>query len=194
VVFEPVNQIARARNCGARAAQGRFLLFVDADTTISSDLLAAALAALADGTTCGGGATLSTSDTIPKAAARMITLWNWISRRSQMAAGCFLFCLREGWEAVGGFPTSLYAGEELKFSRALRRWGKKRGLRFRILPQRVDTSMRKVEWFTPWQIRRRMLGYMLFPWRLRRRDACAIWYERPKTTTPPPDNEDTHHA
>ena len=30
VVFEPINQISRARNCGAAAALGDFLIFVDA--------------------------------------------------------------------------------------------------------------------------------------------------------------------
>lgn len=43
VVFEPVNQISRARNAGARASAGRFLIFADADTVVSPGLLAAAL-------------------------------------------------------------------------------------------------------------------------------------------------------
>jgi hypothetical protein len=90
-----------------------------------------------------------------------------------------VFCLREGWEAAGGFPTSVYASEELWFSRALKRWGKPRGLRFRILRECVDTSMRKLVWYSPWQLTWRMLSFLLFPWRLRRREACAIWYDRP---------------
>src|SRR5690606_31223532 len=32
VVFEPINQISRARNTGARAGSGDWLLFVDADS------------------------------------------------------------------------------------------------------------------------------------------------------------------
>src|SRR5205823_2793019 len=32
VVFEPINQIARARNTGAAAATGDWLLFIDADS------------------------------------------------------------------------------------------------------------------------------------------------------------------
>ncbi len=35
VVFEPINQISRARNAGAKAARGRYLIFLDADTIIS---------------------------------------------------------------------------------------------------------------------------------------------------------------
>ena len=42
VVFEPINQIARARNTGAQASRGQQLIFVDADTRICAELLAAA--------------------------------------------------------------------------------------------------------------------------------------------------------
>jgi glycosyltransferase involved in cell wall biosynthesis len=192
VVFEPMNQIARARNCGASAATGRFLLFVDADTVVSPELLGAALDALGRGDTCGGGATIGSSDDLGKAATRSMGFWNRISRTCGLAAGCFVFCLREGWEAVGGFPTSVYASEEIWFSRALRRWGKPKGLRFRILPERVDTSMRKLVWFTPWQLTWHIFSIVLFPWRLRSREACAMWYERPKQTNDPNDQDKNH--
>ncbi|HEX4644727.1 MAG TPA: glycosyltransferase [Verrucomicrobiae bacterium] len=38
VVFEPVNQIARARNKGAEAASGDWLIFVDADSHPTPEL------------------------------------------------------------------------------------------------------------------------------------------------------------
>src|SRR5262249_18996054 len=40
VVFEPINQIARARNTGAAAATGDWLIFVDADSKPSRELFA----------------------------------------------------------------------------------------------------------------------------------------------------------
>jgi glycosyltransferase involved in cell wall biosynthesis len=39
VVFEPFNQIARARNAGAVRASGDWLIFVDADSQPSRELL-----------------------------------------------------------------------------------------------------------------------------------------------------------
>src|SRR5262245_66406239 len=40
VVFEPVNQISRARNAGAGRASGNWLLFIDADSHPSPELFA----------------------------------------------------------------------------------------------------------------------------------------------------------
>ena len=37
VVIEPIRQISRARNTGAKAAKGANLIFVDADTIVPSD-------------------------------------------------------------------------------------------------------------------------------------------------------------
>ena len=56
VVFEPVNQIARARNAGAAATEAEYLVFVDADTRIEAALLTRALHLLRDGRCVGGGA------------------------------------------------------------------------------------------------------------------------------------------
>src|SRR2546425_7340248 len=55
VVFEPVNQIARARNRGAAAATGQWLLFVDADSRASPELFAAVAGQIPNGRRGGGG-------------------------------------------------------------------------------------------------------------------------------------------
>src|SRR5882724_6787627 len=46
VVFEPVNQIGRARNRGAEAATGDWLLFVDADSQPGRELMSEVAAAI----------------------------------------------------------------------------------------------------------------------------------------------------
>src|SRR5256884_4323305 len=56
VVFEPMNQISRARNKGASAATGDWLVFVDADSYPSGKLFADLSAAIRSGRHLGGGA------------------------------------------------------------------------------------------------------------------------------------------
>ena len=58
VVFEPVNQIGRARNAAAGAAAGDWLVFVDADSHPTAALFAAAADAMASGRCLAGGSTV----------------------------------------------------------------------------------------------------------------------------------------
>ncbi len=180
VVFEPRNQIARARNAGGRAARGEWLVFVDADTAVPAPLLREALDLLASGTASGGGSVFRMDGIRHRMGNAMVRLWNWISRTFHVAAGSFLFVRRDAFEAVGGFPESVYAGEELGFSLAVRRWGRKRGLVFRVLDRHpVVTSARKMEWYPAWQILGTVLLFGLCPFLARSRTFCRIWYRRP---------------
>src|SRR5689334_23582957 len=58
VVFEPINQIARARNRGAAAATGDWLVFVDADSHPSKELFADVVAQIKSGRCLAGGCTV----------------------------------------------------------------------------------------------------------------------------------------
>ncbi|MDR3460585.1 MAG: glycosyltransferase [Verrucomicrobiae bacterium] len=58
VVFEPVNQISRARNSGAAAATGDWLVFVDADSHPGAELFADLAKEIQSGTCFAGGATI----------------------------------------------------------------------------------------------------------------------------------------
>ncbi len=59
VVFEPVNQISRARNTGAAAATGDWLVFVDADSYPSRELFADLASVIQSGRCLGGGAVVA---------------------------------------------------------------------------------------------------------------------------------------
>ena len=186
VVFEPHNQIARARNTGGRAALGEWLVFVDADTTIPSPLLREALALLESGSAAGGGSLFLMEGAEGGAAGRMVRLWTWISRRFRLAAGSFLFVRRDAFDAVGGFPETMYAGEEVVFSMAVRRWGRARGLPFLVLEDHpVRTSGRKLRWFSHGTLLATFLLMTLCPWLARSRAFCRIWYRRPAAPPTP---------
>jgi hypothetical protein len=60
-------------------------------------------------------------------------------RMARLATGCFLFCTRSAFVAVGGFDEAFYGAEELVMSQALKRHGK-----FVVLRQAVTTSGRKL--------------------------------------------------
>jgi len=124
VVEVAKRQIAATRNAGARASTGELLVFVDADTHVHAALVAEALAALRSGAV-GGGARVTFHQAVPAwvriAMALFTPLYFGLGR---WAAGCFVFCTRAAFEAAGGFDEGTYAGEEIHFSRALKRLGR----------------------------------------------------------------------
>ena len=185
VVSEPVNHISRARNAGALASRGQYLVFVDADTLIPPLLLSAALEALASGRICAGGATITMVPTPSGVGFRLLALWNAFSKRARLAAGSFIFVRRDAFLAVGGFSLKVYASEELWFSRAVKRWGAPRGLSFVILDRPpAITSARKIEWYSGGTLLATALLLFVFPFAVRSRTLCWLWYRRPRATGP----------
>ncbi len=181
VVFEPVNQISRARNAGAKAAQGAWLVFLDADTLLPAELLARAIENLRAGKIAGGGALMEMDGPIDPRYQRVVDGWTWVSRKLQWAAGSFVYCTREGFDAVGGFSLKVYAGEEVFFSHAYTKWARRQGRTFCIVESpRVRTSARKMQWYSPAQMLG-LLGVMIVcPMAVRSKRLCAFWYRRPK--------------
>lgn len=181
VVFELVNQIARARNAGASESRGRYLIFVDADTRISSDLLAESLRRLATGRVVGGGSVIHFEGPISAVGRFGIGLWERISKLTQTAAGSYLFCRADAFRAVGGFDARLYAGEEVCLSRQLKKWGRAQELDFQIIcTAPAQTSARKLKWYSGPQILGWVCLIMLFPLAVRSRRLCGFWYKRPE--------------
>jgi hypothetical protein len=175
VVFEPINQISRARNCGAKAAKGKYLIFLDADTTLSQQLLGETLKLLSTGEIAGGGTVLDYSGTKLLRVKLLIWFWNFLSRFRKLAAGLYLFCLKQAWEDIGGFDETVYIAEELIFSKHLKKWAKKHNMKFRILDIPIRTSLRKFYWFSY----RKMVFNLAFGFFVKgNKDKCRVWYER----------------
>ena len=169
----PVNyrQIAATRNAGAREAAGEWLVFVDADTTISEAALREAIAALKTGAV-GGGCLVRFDGRVPRYGRVLIALVLPVYRALGLAAGCFLFCTRQAFDAVGGFDERLFAAEEAVLSRALRRRG-----RFVLLRTAVMTSGRKLRAHSAREVMGTLLRLAITgPKAVRQRDGLELWY------------------
>src|SRR5213083_2033722 len=91
----PINrrQIAAARNAGARASQGQYLFFVDADTRINGTHITEAVAALDAGCT-GGSARVTIDGCIPLWGRVLIRTFCTLYFGLNLGAGAFLFTSR----------------------------------------------------------------------------------------------------
>ena len=178
VVREPENQISRARNRGAEAATGDWLLFVDADSQPSPALFEDMIDALESGDVLGGGCTLRLEE---RAWLVRVALWGWtrLSRWRRWPAGSFCFCRADAFREEGGFSLELYAGEEVELFRRLKRRARRERERIVILRKHpMLTSGRKVRLYSAREwgafVARAVLG-LGRP--LRDREACGHWYD-----------------
>ncbi len=178
VVFEPINQIARARNSGAAAASGDWLVFVDADSQPSVELLEEVAEQIESGRVLAGGCTVKLAGDYPWANLG-VKLWNGISLSLRWLAGSFIFCEADGFRKVGGFNNELFAAEELDLSRRLKRLAREQGKQIIILHQHpLLTSARKIRLYTARELALFMARTVLSGGKtLNSREACHAWYD-----------------
>ncbi|AKC83159.1 hypothetical protein IMCC26134_10900 [Verrucomicrobia bacterium IMCC26134] len=179
VVFEGINQIGRARNTGAGAASGEWLLFIDADSQPSRALLADAAALtcrrdvmLAGATVALDGATL---------AYRLVCgVWNTASRLRRLVAGSFILVRAAAFREVGGFDLKFFAGEELDLALRLQKTVGRRERQRTIILHRhpLVTSARKLHLYRKGEMARFILKWIFRPFKTAaNREDCALWYD-----------------
>lgn len=178
VVFEPLNQIARARNTGARAAAGDWLVFVDADSHPGAELFAGVAEQIRSGCCLAGGCTVKMDGNYP-IADWATGQWNFVSRTLRWMAGSFIFCDARAFRKIGGFNEALFASEEIDFSKRLKKLARVEKKKIVILHRHpILTSPRKVQLYTA----RELLWFLVktaFTGGkvLNSRDACHPWYD-----------------
>jgi glycosyltransferase involved in cell wall biosynthesis len=178
VVFEPVNQIARARNAGAAAATGDWLIFVDADSHPSAGLFSEVAEQILSKRCLAGGATIRLDEKY--FVAGIITrLWNWVSRWKKYLAGAFIYCEADAFRQLGGFSHDLFCAEELELSQRLKKLAGETGKHIVILHRHpLVTSARKMRLYSPGD-HLRFLFRAIFDRRraMGSRESAHMWYD-----------------
>ncbi|MFI5184958.1 MAG: glycosyltransferase [Vicinamibacteria bacterium] len=149
VVTIPKRMIGAARNGGAAVARGEILCFIDADSVIHPRTFDVIEGTLATGR-CVGGAT---GVTMERWSVGIVVTWIfvipmvWVAR---MDTGV-VFCRREDFQAVGGYPEDRLFAEDVAFLLRLRRLGRSRrqGL-VRATSAKAVASARKFDQHGDW--------------------------------------------
>ena len=171
VVSAQHRQIAATRNSGARVSNGDLLVFVDADTLVNNEVVQSAVNAMRNGAV-GGGAGMQFDEPTPWFARWLLAIIVRVFRLTGVATGCFLFCTRSAFNAVGGFDEKYYGAEEIVMSRALKRHGK-----FVILKEKVTTSARKLRTYSTWETVKLLSKMALRGTKaLKQREGMEFWY------------------
>jgi len=178
VVSEPVNQIGRARNRGAAAATGDWLIFIDADSQPSPELFSDVLEAIRTGRFIAGGCLVRLEGN-HRAAQLLTNGWNRLSRWRKLLAGSFIFVETAAFRAIGGFDEAFFTGEELDLSLRLRKQGRQSSRSICILTKHpLLTSDRKVKLYSSRELVTFLLRAILLPRRtMRSKAACYAWYD-----------------
>jgi glycosyltransferase involved in cell wall biosynthesis len=177
-VFEPINQIGRARNTGAKAASADWLIFIDADSRPSPELFEEVAAQIEGGLCLAGGVTVTLDGHYPRANV-IAQVWNVTSRLCRWVAGSFIFCEAAAFRTAGGFDETLFAGEEIDLSQRLKALGRDAGKKLVILHQHpLITSARKLHLYSLREHLWFMAKVVFSGGRiLGNREGCHTWYD-----------------
>lgn len=178
VIFEPINQISRARNAGAAAAKGDWFLFVDADSLLNPGMISDILELIDSGHYVGCGSLMEMPDS-PWWGTAILKLWSIISVTLTWASGALVVCRADAFREIGGFNQALYAADEIDLSDLLKQWGRKRGLKFTLLKRHpLITSARKLKLYSGLEITKQCIKVILSPRKaLKNRNKLPIWYD-----------------
>jgi glycosyltransferase involved in cell wall biosynthesis len=176
VVREPIRNIARARNAGARAAEGDVLFFLDADTLVPPCLLSRIAAVMNDPLHVGGAVDVDhrPSRTLIRWYLRV---WRLLGRLTGMAQGAAQFCRREDFFLLGGYGETMYMGEDVDFYWRLSHTARRAGRNVCCITDvRVVPSPRR---FDRWPVWKTLLwtNPALIACMRRRKGAWRGWYE-----------------
>ncbi|HEY8284480.1 MAG TPA: glycosyltransferase [Chloroflexota bacterium] len=156
LLHEPVIGVARTKNRGARAAQGRWLIFLDADSRMAPNLVESVVGWGRRGYEAGSIPVLAdSSDLLDRG---FFALLEFGKRLFNIQAQMF-FCSRRVYIRIGGFAEELRLAEDRDFLARVRRAGLPM---CRIRASWIATSPRRLH-ERPWRLN---MFAMLLRWTL----------------------------
>jgi glycosyltransferase involved in cell wall biosynthesis len=149
VVHTDARNLAKIRNTAAKEADGDIIVTIDADSRMSPNMLRDIDRLLRSGRYIGGGVMIWPERWSLGIVATAIMLLP-LAVRHRVSGGLF-WCLREDFQAIGGFDEKWISVEDLDFAKRLKAYGKTKGKRFgMICRSHIITSCRKFDTFGDW--------------------------------------------
>ncbi|HUI07199.1 MAG TPA: glycosyltransferase [Verrucomicrobiae bacterium] len=178
VVFEPVNNIGKARNTGVKAARGKYLAFCDADNQVTENLLVLIHDHLEDPKIAGGGTWIEPARRNLKISF-FYFVWGLYITFSRVGVG-MMHCRKTDFESFGGFDETIYAAEDVQLAYDLRKLGKPRGQKFNLIRNGwIITSTRKIDQTPLLVMIGKLLGFAFgLQKKIRNKQYCEHWYEK----------------
>lgn len=151
VLPEPIRNIARARNTGARMAGGEVLFFLDADTLVPPSVLSRVATVMSDPFCFGGG--VDVQHLPSRASVRLyLGFWRVVGRLGGMAQGAAQFWRREEFFQHGGYDETIYMGEDVDFYWRMKRAARKQGRKISYISDvQVVPSPRRFDRWPLWR-------------------------------------------
>jgi len=121
VIFLSKKGASRARNFGAKEAQGQYLIFLDADSRLSKNAIENVVNSLEQGYAGGTAKIVYESENYKIKGVEI--LQNFCLNRWKICFCQFIYTTKEIFEKSRGWPESIEFGEDMNFLKRLSRFG-----------------------------------------------------------------------